>query len=324
MKEVIIMKKIITVAILALIIMACGKKDNGQIKIGISQIVEHPALDAAREGFIKALLDKGYTDGENIKINYQNAQNDISIAQSIADGFVSDKSDMILAIATPSAQAAYNATKEIPILITAVTDPVGAGLVKSNIKPETNVSGTSDATPIASQFALIKELLPNAEKIGIIYNTSEQNSIAQVNEAKRIAKELGLKIIESGVTNVNEIAQALDVILNEVDVLYTPTDNLIVSATPLVVSKTLERKIPLIGCIEDQVNTGALATETIDYFKLGYQTGQVAIKIINGESVSTIPVETLNNTELILNKTTAKMLGINLSDELLSRAKIVE
>lgn len=318
------MKKILAAVILAVMAVACGKSDNGQIKIGISQIVEHPALDAAREGFVKALSDKGYRDGENIKINYQNAQNDISIAQSIADGFVSDKSDMILAIATPSAQAAYNATKKIPILITAVTDPVGAGLIKSSLKPETNVSGTSDATPVASQFALIKELLPKAEKIGIIYNTSEQNSIAQVNEAKRIAKELGFKIIESGVTNVNEIAQALDVILGEVDVLYTPTDNLIVSATPLVVSKTLERKIPLIGCIEDQVNNGALATETIDYFKLGYQTGQVALKILQGEDVSSIPVETLNNTELILNKTTAAMLGITLSDELLSRAKIVK
>ena len=318
------MKKILTAVMLAMMVMACGKSDNGKIKIGISQIVEHPALDAAREGFVKALNDKGYRDGENIKINYQNAQNDISIAQSIANGFVSDKSDLILAIATPSAQAAYNATKKIPILITAVTDPVGAGLVKSNLKPETNVSGTSDATPIASQFALIKELLPQAKKIGIIYNTSEQNSIAQVNEAKRIAKELGLTIVESGVTTVNEIAQALDVILGEVDVLYTPTDNLIVSATPLVVSKTLERKIPLIGCIEDQVNNGALATETIDYFKLGYQTGQVAIQILQGEDVSTIPVETLNNTELILNKTTAAMLGITLSDELLSRAKIIK
>lgn len=318
------MKKILTAVIMAMMMMACGKNDNGKIKIGISQIVEHPALDAAREGFVKALSDKGYRDGENIKISYQNAQNDISVAQSIADGFVSDKSDMILAIATPSAQAAYNATKKIPILITAVTDPVGAGLVKSNLKPETNVSGTSDATPIASQFALIKELIPNAKKIGIIYNTSEQNSIAQVNEAKRIAKELGFKIVESGVTNVNEIAQALDVILGDIDVLYTPTDNLIVSATPLVVSKTLERKIPLIGCIEDQVNNGALATETIDYFKLGYQTGQVAIKILQGEDVSSIPVETLNNTELILNKTTAGMLGITLSDELLSRAKIVK
>lgn len=318
------MKKILSAIILSLMVIACGKEDSSKIKIGISQIVEHPALDAAREGFIKALSDSGYRDKENIILNYQNAQNDISIAQSIADGFVSDKTDLILAIATPSAQAAYNATKDIPILITAVTDPVGAGLVKSRQKPETNVSGTSDATPIASQFSLIKELLPKAKKIGIIYNTSEQNSIAQVVEARRIAKELGLNIVESGVTNVNEIAQALDVILDEVDVLYTPTDNLIVSATPLVVSKTLEKKIPLIGCIEDQVNNGALATETIDYFKLGYQTGQVAVKIIKGEKVSEIPVETLTNTELILNETTAKLLNIELSKELLSRAKIVK
>lgn len=318
------MKKIILGLMALITIISCGIKDKNQIQIGISQIVEHPALDSAREGFLNALLDNGYKNGENIKINYQNAQNDISIAQAIANGFVSDSVDMILAIATPSAQAAYNASKKIPILITAVTDPVGAGLVKDKDKPETNVSGTSDATPIRSQFTLIKELLPNAQKIGIVYNTSEQNSIAQVEEARKIAKELSLVIVERGVTNVNEVAQALDVILGEVDVLYTPTDNLIVSATPLVVSKTLDRKIPLIACIEDQVVNGALATETIDYYKLGYQTGERAVEVLQGRSISEIPVETLKNTELIVNKKTALLLGIELSEGLLARAKIIE
>jgi len=318
------MKKIILGLMALITIISCGIKDKNQIQIGISQIVEHPALDSAREGFLNALLDNGYKNGENIKINYQNAQNDISIAQAIANGFVSDSVDMILAIATPSAQAAYNASKKIPILITAVTDPVGAGLVKDKDKPETNVSGTSDATPIRSQFTLIKELLPNAQKIGIVYNTSEQNSIAQVEEARKIAKELSLIIVERGATNVNEVAQALDVILGEVDVLYTPTDNLIVSATPLVVSKTLDRKIPLIACIEDQVVNGALATETIDYYKLGYQTGERAVEVLQGRSISEIPVETLKNTELIVNKKTALLLGIELSEGLLARAKIIE
>jgi putative ABC transport system substrate-binding protein len=316
------MKKILIGLMLLMMIVACGKKDV--TTIGITQIVEHPALDGAREGFIKALEDNGYKDGQNIAINYQNAQGDMSIAQSIANEFVADQVDMILAIATPTAQAAYNATKDIPILITAVTDPVSAGLVKDNKKPETNVSGTSDATPIKKQFALIKELLPNAKKVGVVYNTSEQNSIVQVAQAKEIAKELGLELVESGITTVNEVSQALDVLLDKVDVLYTPTDNLIVSATPLVVSKTLEHKIPLIGCIEDQVVNGALATETIDYYKLGYQTGEVAIKVLKGDNISEIPVETLNNTELILNKKTAQLLGIEVSEDLLSRAKVIE
>ncbi len=319
------MKKILILITMVTLLLACGKdKEKKLTKIGISQIVEHPALDGAREGFIKALTDNGYIDGSNIILDYQNAQNDISVAQSIATGFASDNVDMILAIATPSAQAAYNATKDIPILITAVTDPVSAGLVKSNENPRTNVSGTSDATPIKSQFKLIKELLPNAKKIGIVYNTSEQNSLVQVAQAKAEAKVLGLEIIESGITNVNEISQALDVLLSKIDVLYTPTDNMVVSATPLVVQKAKENNVPMIGCLEDQIVTGALATETIDYYKLGYQTGERAVEVLNGKDISSIPVETLNNTELVINKTTAELLGIELNEELLARAKVIE
>ncbi len=319
------MKKILILITMVTLLLACGKDEEKKLtKIGISQIVEHPALDGAREGFIKALTDNGYIDGSNIILDYQNAQNDISVAQSIATGFASDNVDMILAIATPSAQAAYNATKDIPILITAVTDPVSAGLVKSNENPRTNVSGTSDATPIKSQFKLIKELLPNAKKIGIVYNTSEQNSLVQVAQAKAEAKVLGLEIIESGITNVNEISQALDVLLSKIDVLYTPTDNMVVSATPLVVQKAKENNVPMIGCIEDQIVTGALATGTIDYYKLGYQTGERAVEVLNGKDISSIPVETLNNTELVINKTTAELLGIELNEELLARAKVIE
>ncbi len=319
------MKKILILITLVGLLLACGKKEEENItKIGISQIVEHPALDGARKGFIKALNDNGYVDGENILIDYQNAQNDMSIAQTIATGFANEKVDMILAIATPSAQAAYNATKDIPILITAVTDPVSAGLIKSNEKPETNVSGTSDATPIKSQFKLIKELLPTAKKVGIIYNTGEQNSLVQVEQAKVEAELLGLEIVEAGITSVNEISQALDTLLTKVDLLYTPTDNMVVAATPLVIQKTKEKNIPMIGCIEDQIVAGALATETIDYYKLGYQTGERAVEVLNGKDISSIPVETLNNTELVINKTTAELLGIELNEELLARAKVIE
>ena len=227
------MKKIITIITLGLMIMACGKQESIK-KIGITQIVEHPALDGARDGFLKALEDAGYKDGENLKIEYQNAQGDQAVAQSIAESFVSDSKDLILAIATPTAQAAYNATKEIPVLITAVTDPIQAGLAKSLEKSETNVTGTSDATPIDKQFKLLKELLPASKKVGIVYNTSELNSEVQVAQAKVIAEKYGLEIVTKGVTQVNELAQALDSLLPNVDVLYTPTDNLVVSATSSV------------------------------------------------------------------------------------------
>lgn len=314
------MKKMIMLITLGLMIMACGKQESIK-KIGITQIVEHPALDGAREGFLKALTDAGYKDGENIKIEYQNAQGDQAVAQSIAEGFVSDSKDLILAIATPTAQAAYNATKDIPVLITAVTDPVQAGLAKSLEKSETNVTGTSDATPIDKQFALIRELLPESKKVGIVYNTSELNSEVQVAQAKVIAQKYGLQLVIKGVTAVNELAQVLDSLLKEVDVLYTPTDNLIVSATPLVVKKATENKVPLIGCIEDQVNQGALATETIDYYKLGYQTGEVAVRILKGEKPSDISIKTLEKTDLMINQKTADALGIKIPNEVLKRAK---
>lgn len=314
------MKKIMMIIALGLMIMACGKQESIK-KIGITQIVEHPALDGARNGFLKALEDAGYKDGENLKIEYQNAQGDQAVAQSIAESFVSDSKDLILAIATPTAQAAYNATKEIPVLITAVTDPIQAGLAKSLEKSETNVTGTSDATPIDKQFALIRELLPESKKVGIVYNTSELNSEVQVAQAKVIAQKYGLELVIKGVTSVNDLAQVLDSLLKEVDVLYTPTDNLIVSATPLVVKKAMENKIPLIGCIEDQVNQGALATETIDYYKLGYQTGEVAVRILKGEKPSDISIKTLEKTDLMVNQKTAEALGIKIPDEVLKRAK---
>lgn len=316
------MKKIVGILLIALAVVACGKKEDIK-KIGISQIVEHPALDASRKGFIKALADAGYEDGKNIKIDYQNAQGDQSVAQSIAEGFASDSKDLILAIATPSAQASYNVTKDIPILITAVTDPVAAGLAKSLDKSGTNVTGTSDATPIDKQFALIKELLPDSKKVGIVYNTSELNSEVQVAQAKEISKKYGLELVVKGVTAVNEMAQVLDSLLKEVDVLYTPTDNLVVSATPLVVQKALENKVPLIGCIEDQVKQGALATETIDYYKLGYQTGEVAVRVLKGEKPDGIAIKTLEKTDLMINEKTAKALGINLSADVLKRAKSI-
>lgn len=327
------MKKALTIMLLGLGILACSKegtsknettgKTEEKKKVGITQFIEHPALDASKEGFIKALSDNGYIDGQNIEIDFQNSQGDQNIAQTIAQEFVTEKKDLILAIATPSAQATYNITKDIPILITAVTDPIEAGLVKSLEKPETNVTGTSDATPIDKQFKLLKELLPASKKVGIVYNTSELNSEVQVAQAKVIAEKYGLEIVTKGVTQVNELAQALDSLLPNVDVLYTPTDNLVVSATPLVVKKALDNKKPVIGCIEDQVNQGALATETIDYYKLGYQTGEVAVKILKGEKPNNIPVKTLENTDLMINKKTAASLGITIPEEILKGAKKV-
>lgn len=298
------MKKL-AMALLLLSTMVMGKeiKEPKNIEIGVTQIMEHPALDSARVGFEKALKDNGYGD---VKIDYQNAQGDFGTAQMIVNSFVQDKKDLIYAISTPSAQAAYNVTKKIPIVITAVTDVKAAGLVGDNI------TGTSDATSIYKQLETITKILPKAKKVGIIYNTSEQNSQVQVASAKEESKKLGLEIIETGVTNVNDMAMGLDSLLDKVDVLYTPTDNLVVSATPLVLDKANRKNVPVVGCIEDQVAQGALITDTIDYEKLGYQTGEMAIRVLKGEEPKNMPVETLKNTQLIVNKKAAEKYGIDL------------
>lgn len=295
-----------------------------KLKIGITQIVEHEALDAARNGFIDALKSKGFVNGENIEIDFQNAQGDGPTAQTIAQNFVSQKKDLILAIATPTAQAAFNATKDIPILITAVTDPVVSGLAKAWEKSGTNVTGTSDAAPMEKQFDLMKKLVPNVKKVGILYNTSESNSEIQVEQAKKIASKFGVEIITSGVTSTNDISQSLDSLLEKIDVLYVPTDNLVVSAMPIISAKCIEKKKPVISAESGAVNKGALATEGIDYYKLGFQTGIAAVEVLNGKKPAEMPITTLQDTSLVINETTAGKLGITIPADLKSRAKMVK
>lgn len=288
---------------------ACSKNSNTDIKtIGITQLVEHPSLDKARNGFIKALEDKGYKDGENIKIDYQNAQNDMLTTQTIANKFVSDKKDLIYAVSTPSAQAAYNSTKDIPILITAVTDPVAAGLVKSLDKPEGNLSGTSDYISIDKNLELIKTLVPKAKTIGVLYSTSEVNSKIQVDMLKKYASKNNYKVVEKGISSSNEINQAISSLSKNIDVLYVPTDNLIVSSMPIVSKIATDNKIPVIASEDGSVKSGALACQGIDYEKLGYKTGEIAVKVLNGEKVSNIPISTLDDTQIIINEDVLNLL----------------
>lgn len=280
------------------------------LSIGISQLVEHPSLDKARVGFIKALEDNGYIDGETITLDYQNAQADLPTTQTIANKFVSNKKDLIFAISTPSAQAAYNATKDIPILMTAVTDPVAAGLVKSLEQPETNVSGTSDYLPIEKNLELIKTLIPDANSIGVLYNTSEVNSKVQVDMLKAYASENNYTVVEKGVSSANEINQAMSSLVGNIDVLYVPTDNLIVSSMPLVAKLATDNKVPVIASEDGSVKSGALACQGIDYEKLGYKTGELAVKVLKGEQVSTMPITLLDDTQIIINEDTLNALSI--------------
>ncbi len=301
----------------------CSKDNNDKLSdsnkdiktIGITQLVEHPSLDKARDGFIKALEDNGYKDGKNIKIDYQNAQNDMPTTQMIANKFVSDKKDLIYAISTPSAQAAYNATKDIPILITAVTDPVAAGLVKSIDKPKRNVSGTSDYISIDKNLELIKMFIPDAKTIGVLYNTSEVNSKIQVDTLKEYASKNNYKVVENGVSSSMEISQAMSSLVGKIDVLYVPTDNLIVSSMSIVSKIANNNKVPVISSEDGSVKSGALACQGIDYEKLGYKTGELAVKVLNGEEISNIPVTMLDEPQIIVNEDTLNSLSLEKIDD---------
>ncbi|NLJ97223.1 MAG: ABC transporter substrate-binding protein [Clostridiales bacterium] len=297
---------------------ACGKEEKA-IKIGVNQLVRHGALDASYIGFVDALKDAGYIDGENIIIDYQIAHNDQSIVNTIATKLVNDGSDLILAISTPSAQAVANATKDIPVLVTAVTDPAESGLVKSNEVPGGNVSGTSDLTPVKKQIELLTQLVPGVETIAVLYSSSESNSKIQVEMAIEAAEEYNLEVVEATVSNTNEIEQVVQSLVGKVDAIYAPTDNTIASGMPTVAMVANSNGIPIICGEESMVDSGGLATYGIDYYKLGRLTGEQAVRILEEKATTdTMPIEYLPDDEytLKINKEVAGQLGITIPEEL--------
>ncbi len=293
------------------------------ITIGITQIVEHPALDATRKGFIDALKDHGYIEGKNVKYDVQIAQGNMATANAIAKNLVGKKVDMILAIATPTAQAAVNATKDIPILIAAITDPVGAGLVKSLEKPGGNVTGTTDRSPVDKQLELEKKIVPNLKKLGVIYNSGEDNSIASVKAIKAEARKLGIEVVEATVTNSSGVMMAANSLVGKVDAIHVPTDNTVVSAFEAVVKVCQDNKIPLFAADIDSVPRGAIAALAIDYYRLGRQTGEMAYRILQGAKPGDMPIETLKDLKLAINLDAAKKMGVTLPKDILSKADIV-
>ncbi len=315
-----VMKKLVSLLLAATIVsfvFAGGKKDDGKIRIGIVQLVEHPALDASYKGFVDALAAAGYVDGQNITLDYNNAQGEQANCQTIAQKLVNDNDSLILAIATPAAQAVANLTDSIPILVTAVTDPESAKLVKSNKMPGTNVSGTSDLTPVAQQIKLLKKLVPDAKTVGLLYCSNEQNSIFQINIAKETCEQLGLKYVEATVSSSNEVQQVTQSLIGKVDAIYTPTDNMIASGMATVGMVANEAKIPVICGEENMVKNGGLATYGINYYELGKQTGEMAIDILkNGKKPADMPIQYQDKCTLKVNDETAKTLGISIPSDL--------
>ena len=316
------MKRIISIIVaIALVCTAAAACAEGY-RIGIGQFAQHGSLDNCYTGFVEGLAEAGLVEGENLTIDPQNAQADMGIAQQIAAQFAAEKVDMMVGIATPMAQACYNAADgAIPTIFTAVTDPVAAGFVKEDGTAAGEVTGTSDALPVEAQLKMIRAMLPDATKIGILYTTSEVNSISAIAEYKALAPAYGFEIVESGISTTADIPLALDALLSKVDCLTNLTDNTVVSALALVLDKANAAGKPVFGSEIEQLKLGCAAAEGLDYIALGRQTGLMAAKVLKGEAkASEIPYEIITEPQLYVNSDALAKFGITLSDELAARA----
>lgn len=319
------MKKtaILFAALLLTIPAAMG--ETKQYTVTIAQFAEHGSLDNCREGFIQGLAEEGFVEGENLTIHFQNAQADMGMANQIAGAQASEKPDLMMAIATPMAQAAYIAgsNNKVPVIYTAVTDPVLAGLADENKTAPGEITGTSDKLPIKAQLEMIRAMMPEAKKIGILYTLSEANSESAIKEYQALAPEYGFEIVTQGIGAGNEIALALDTILSKVDCMTNLTDNTVVSYLSLVLEKAKAKNVPVFGSEIEQVKLGCVASEGLEYVALGVQTGRMAARILKGEKASEIPYEIIEESQLYVNTKALEGYGIALPDTLLERAQEV-
>ncbi|QHI72399.1 ABC transporter substrate-binding protein [Aminipila terrae] len=325
-----------TVSVLLVMVLAvaaaftgCGKDSSSGEKskeksdlptIGIVQIVEHPSLDTIRENIISQLKEEGFVDGKTVTIDYKNAQNDTNNLKTICQSFAANKYDLIIAIATPSAQAALGETTDIPIVFSAVTDPVGAKLVNSLEKPGGNITGTSDAVSAAKIMDLALQVTPNIKKIGAIYSTGEINSVSVINELKKYAKSKGIEVVDATIMNSSEIQQAAQSLVNKVDAVFSPIDNTVASAMPTIVDVLDKAKIPYYVAADSMVADGGLATDGVNYVELGKKTGSMAAKVLNGADTATMPVQIMSKTQIYINKKTADEIGVKIPAGILHKA----
>ncbi|MFS1010564.1 ABC transporter substrate binding protein [Enterococcus casseliflavus] len=315
------MKKWITTGLLTaslLALAACGEssntseENNGTKTVGVLQLVEHGSLNAAYEGFKEGLAEAGYTEGENLTIEYQNAQNSQDNLKSMSERLVNASPNLLLGIATPAAVSLANETTDTPIVVTAVTDLVGAKLADSNEEPGRNITGTSDMVPIEQQINLLLSIVPDAKTIGIMYNAGEANSKIQADLAEEALKAAGVDVKVLTANTTNDVQQVTTSLAKDVDGIYVPTDNTFASAAAIVGEVAKETKTPIVAGSVEQVDDGALATYGIDYKSLGIQTGKLAAKILDGDAEpATTPVETADNLELVVNEEMAAALGID-------------
>lgn len=307
-------------ALLTGIFAGCAKEDD-TFTIGIVQIVEHPSLDTIRTSFIEGLATDGYVDGDNIVIDYQNAQGDQTNLNTINKKFVDNQYDLIVAIATPSAQSAVGATSDIPILFAACTDPIGSGLVMDMDKPGKNITGTSDAVSAEMIIKLAEELTPGFKTIGALYNSSETNSLAVVEDLEAYASANGLEVVRGTVSSTSEVQQVTVNLVENVDILFSPIDNTIASAMPIVAKTANDAGVPFYVGADSMVKDGGLATYGINYRILGGETAEMAVAIIEGKNPGEMPVRTMDEMNIYLNATTADTIGVTVPEDILTRAE---
>ncbi|MDS1771895.1 ABC transporter substrate-binding protein [Vibrio vulnificus] len=293
-------------------------------KVAVSQIVEHPALDATRQGLLDGLKAKGYVEGKNLEFDYKTAQGNPAIAVQIARQFVGESPDVLVGIATPTAQALVSATRSIPVVFTAVTDPVGAKLVKSMEQPGKNVTGLSDLSPVSQHVDLIKELLPNVKAIGVVYNPGEANAVTLVELLKKSAAEKGLKVVESTALKSADVQSATQAIAAKSDVIYAPTDNTVASAIEGMIVAANQAKKPVFGGATSYVEKGAIAGLGFDYYQVGVQTADYVAAILEGQEPGKLDVKVATGSDLVVNQGAAEKLGITIPASVLSRATDVK
>ena len=291
--------------------------------VAITQIVEHPALDAVRKGVKDVLAEAGYSEGHGLKWSYESAQGNVATASQIAKKFAGDAPDVIVAIATPSAQTVVASTKSIPVVFSAVTDPVGAKLVSNHMHPGANVTGVTDMTPIAAHMALVKRVVPTAKRLGVISNPGEANSVTLVNLIEAEAPKVGMSVVVAAATKSGDVLAAARSLVGKVDAIYIPTDNTVISAFEAVVKVGNDASIPVLAGDTDSVKRGAVAAAGFNYYDVGVQTGHMVVSILKGAKPGGIAVEGVAKTELYVNLKAAKFQGVTLSDALISEAKEV-
>ncbi|HEM3598018.1 TPA: ABC transporter substrate-binding protein [Streptococcus suis] len=320
----------LTVMVVAALFLTQKEQNNStnsteKVKIGVLQFVTHDSLDEIYKGIKAGLEEGGYTTTENLSIDFMNAEGDQSQVQTMSKKLVDNGNELLIGIATPAAQGLANATAELPIIMGAVTDPVGANLVTDLKNPGGNITGVSDQTPVADTVSLIKEITPDAKTIGVLYSSNEDNSIIQVAEFKAAAEEAGYTVLEYAVASSNELASTVEVASSKVDALFTPVDNTVASAFSTVVSVANKSKTPIFTSVEDMVEGGGIASVTLSQYDLGVATGKMTAKILDGANPADTPVQIFNEGTVVVNQKVAKELGITLSDDVINQAsKVIE